>query len=618
MIIYTSFKIFNKKMKLLYVKKYTYLSIILLFNNYLFCQSTSERVPEWTKTAIWYQIFPERFFNGDTGNDPTTNDMLGGWPYSFIETWQISKWTSDWYQLQTWEKESGYDFYYNVQTRRYGGDLSGIIKKLDYLDSLGVNAIYLNPIFESPSLHKYDATMYNHIDNNFGPNPKMDKNIWENENPLDEATWEFTSADSLFIELIDQLHKRDMKIIIDGVFNHMGATNFALKDIRENGEKSIYKDWFYIIQYDTPETEKDELDYKGWFGAKDLPELREDSLGLITPIKNYIFSIVERWMDPNNDGNPSDGIDGWRLDVADMVNIHFWKDFRKKVKSINPEAYLIGEVWWEDHENNIMHSASPWLQGDVFDAIMNYRAGRSIKKWVFDKKYKIDAKAFYDSLMNMQSEIHPENLKSLMNIFGTHDTERLGTMVKNPDIPIDHLWTPENNPDVNIEKPNKTEYQKLKLAIGILFTIPGAPHIFYGDEAGIWGADDPDCRKPMIWSEFKYDNEITHPKAKIRNADSVFFNKPIFNWYKKLIKIRKENIELSLGNLELIYSEKNVLAFKRSYKNFSSLIIINNNDNEIIYDLTLFGIKNNISDLITKGSFSNSILLKPYSIGIFK
>ncbi|MEK7671087.1 MAG: alpha-amylase family glycosyl hydrolase, partial [Bacteroidota bacterium] len=287
----------------------------------------------WAKEAVWYQIFPERFRNGDKNNDPTVNDIRGSWPHDELKEWHISSWTGDWYTLQPWEEANGKGFYYNAQLRRYGGDLQGVIDKLDYLKKLGINAIYLNPIFESPSLHKYDATMYHHVDNNFGPDPEGDRRIWSSENPADPKSWKWTSADKRFLKLLSEAHKRNMRVIIDGVFNHVGMTFWAIEDVKKNGEKSTYKDWFTVKSYDNPATPENEFSYDGWFGVKELPELREDANGLLPGSREHIQAIVKRWGDPNSDGNPSDGVDGWRLDVADMVAIPFWQDFRKWVRA---------------------------------------------------------------------------------------------------------------------------------------------------------------------------------------------------------------------------------------------------------------------------------------------
>ena len=275
--------------------------------------------------------------------------MKGAWPYSTPSDWQIHPWTSDWYKLQLWETGTGHDFYWNAGLRRYGGDLQGIINKLDYIQDLGITAIYLNPVFESPSLHKYDASMFHHIDNNFGPNPDLDREIWKQEDPGNPATWKWTSADSLFLQLIKECHDRNIKIIIDGVFNHVGTTFWAFQDILKNQEKSLYKDWFTIKKWDDPKTEENEFDYEYWMGARDLPEFKEDENGLVDVVKQHIHAIVKRWMDPNQDGDPSDGIDGWRLDVAEKVNIKFWQEFRIVDKrnqsgSIHNRRTLVGRL----------------------------------------------------------------------------------------------------------------------------------------------------------------------------------------------------------------------------------------------------------------------------------
>jgi len=185
------------------------------------------RVPEWARDAVWYQIFPERFRNGDPQNDPTVDDVVLSYPFNRPADWHVSTWTGDWYALQPWEKATGKTFYEIVHQRRYGGDLQGVLDKLDYLKDLGVTALYFNPLFESPSLHKYDATMYHHIDNNFGPDPAGDARMWASERPEDPATWQWTSADRLFLKVVDEAHQRGMRVIIDGVFNHVGTTFWA-------------------------------------------------------------------------------------------------------------------------------------------------------------------------------------------------------------------------------------------------------------------------------------------------------------------------------------------------------------------------------------------------------
>jgi glycosidase len=369
------------------------------------------RVPEWAKTAVWYQIFPERFANGDKNNDPTPHDMEGAWPYSTPKGWQISPWTSDWFKLQPWEKANGHDFYWNNGVRRYGGDLQGVIDHLDYLKKLGITAIYFNPLFESPSHHKYDTGMYHHIDNNFGPNPKEDEKIWATEDPGNPTTWKWTSADSLFLRFISKAHKMGFKVIIDGVFNHVGTSFWAFKDVVKNQQNSKYKNWFNIKSWDDPNTPQNEFEYEGWNGVKDLPEIKKDPVyGLEKDFGEHIHTNVKRWMDPNADGNPSDGIDGWRLDVAEKVNISFWKMFRNWVKEENPNAYITGEIWWENWQINQMFDASPWLQGDSFDGVMNYKFACAVKNFIADQKDQISPEAYTDSIRALKKDYPPENL----------------------------------------------------------------------------------------------------------------------------------------------------------------------------------------------------------------
>ena len=193
-------------------------------------------VPKWAKQVVWYQIFPERFHNGDQGNDPTLDDIKGAWPHNYTSPFQISPWTSDWYKLQPWE-DDGEGFYYHAQRRRYGGDLQGVLDKLDYLQELGITAIYFNPLFESPSLHKYDGTTYHHIDDNFGPDPAGDREIMARETPDDPATWQWTSADKLFLKLLDECHRRDIRVIIDGVFQSRGTQFFRVRRFESESGK---------------------------------------------------------------------------------------------------------------------------------------------------------------------------------------------------------------------------------------------------------------------------------------------------------------------------------------------------------------------------------------------
>ncbi|MFM9984534.1 MAG: alpha-amylase family glycosyl hydrolase [Flavobacteriales bacterium] len=240
-------------------------------------------VPDWAKHAIWYQVFPDRFRNGDPSNDPTIEQLRGADPQEMPKAWQVHPWGSDWYKLQDYEKQNGEpEMWKHILRRRYGGDLQGILDKLDYLQELGITAIYLNPVFEAPSLHKYDGATYHHIDPNFGPDPEGDRKLMATENPADPKSWVWTKADELALKLIDEVHKRGMKIIFDGVFNHMGINSFAFQDLLKNQENSIYKDWFIVKSWNDPETGKG-FDYEGWWGVKSLPELRDPARPPLAP-----------------------------------------------------------------------------------------------------------------------------------------------------------------------------------------------------------------------------------------------------------------------------------------------------------------------------------------------
>ncbi|MDR3626603.1 MAG: glycoside hydrolase family 13 protein [Ignavibacteriaceae bacterium] len=583
------------------------------------------RVPGWAKDAIWYQIFPERFDNGDKTNDPAPHDMEGAWPYKIPDGWHISPWTSDWYKLQPWEKADGHDFYWNAGVRRYGGDLQGVINRLDYLHKLGITAIYLNPIFESPSLHKYDTRMYHHVDNNFGPNPKEDEKIWASENPADPSTWKWTSADSLFLSLIKKCHKLGMKIIIDGVFNHVGTSFWAFQDVVKNQEKSPFKDWFKIKSFDNPNTPENEFEYEGWNGVKDLPEIKKDEhTGLVEGFGEHIHAIIKRWMAPN--GNASNGIDGWRLDVAEKVNIVFWEQFRAWVKEENPNAYITGEIWWDDWQKNKMFNASPWLQGDSFDGVMNYRFAQAVKSFVVDIKDQISPEAFSDSIKAIEADYPKENLFVLQNLMDSHDVDRISSQIVNPDRWFDHNADPGQNKSYLVRRPNNEEIQKQKLIAAIQMTMPGAPMIYYGDEAGMWGGDDPDCRKPMVWPGVKYETEVSDPLGRKRDPDKVAFDTKLFNWYRRLISIRNANKILSEGSLEFIYTDNTnkVLGYKRTLNNDTILVILNNSSKNNLVTMKLDYSKSksvSLRNLITGEEIivdnnNLKVLLKPYEMKI--
>ena len=583
------------------------------------------KVPDWAKRVVWYQIFPERFNNSDKTNDPDLSSLEGSWPHDSKSDWLIHPWTSDWYELQPYEKENGKDIWFNIQRRRYGGDIQGIIDKLDYLKDLGIGAIYLNPVFEAPSSHKYDGATYHHIDPHFGPDPQADKNLILSEIPDDPSTWVWTSADKHFFKLIEEVHRRGMKIIIDGVFNHMGLNSWAFKDVVEKQRKSKYKDWFSIKSWE----DEGKFDYEGWFGVRELPELREDENGIVEGPKDYIFNITRRWMDPNGDGIPDDGIDGWRLDVAFCVKHQFWKDWRNLVKSINPNSYITAEII-DSPEANL-----DYLQGDEFDAVMNYNFLFSTAEYFIDDKSKISASQFIKDLDYLRNLYHEEVTYSMQNLFGSHDTQRILSHILNRDKYKIRNWGETfqkwkgSNPDYNISKPGKYEKDIFKLMLIFQMTYVGAPYIYYGDEVGMWGANDPCCRKPMLWENLQYQTESFLPNQISKSSpDLVDVDLEIFNHYKKLIAIRNKFSVLQTGKFEtlLVDDEKDLIVFRR-FDDINEIIVfinrskkqaalkLNVTHNEFYTDLLnnnkLVHIENNAIQLNIE-PFGGSILLRDY------
>ncbi|MEM6396371.1 MAG: glycoside hydrolase family 13 protein [Bacteroidota bacterium] len=536
--------------------------------------------PPWAAEAVWYQIFVERFRNGDTNNDPRLEDVQPGFIDTFPETWSITPWNWDWYQAEDWMADikrrddlppEQFDrFSRGLQMRRFGGDLQGVLEKVDYLKEIGVNAIYFNPLNDAPSLHKFDARHYRHIDRNFGPDPAGDVAIMAREDPGDPSTWKFTAADKLFLELVDSLHRNDIKVVVDYSFNHTGADFWALHDVREQGRASAYADWYAIEEYDDPDTPEDEFAYEGWFGIKSLPVLAENNEpvpgyeqgeGYIYPItggfkseslKEHIFAVADRWLDPNGDGDPSDGIDGYRLDVAVEVGLDFWRDFRRSVRATNPEAYLVGEVWWQHWPDKLI-DPSIYLQGDMFDAVMNYRWYKMARGAVAGRPELVSPSEFGPYWDSLQVGFEHEFALAMMNVASSHDSPRLATSLAN-DFPYKAGQGPKGNPDYRADKPGDETWLRRQLPLLVQqFTWVGAPQIYYGEEVGMWGADDPDCRKPMLWPEDGTRIEYTHPDGLPQEPDTLNWTdeyvRKRYDAYQALIDLRKSNPTLVYGEI---------------------------------------------------------------------
>jgi glycosidase len=533
-------------------------------------------VPAWAKDVVWYQIFVERFRNGDKSNDPTLYDTEGSWPHMRPDGWAPTPWSQDWYRQEPWAEATGEEFYRTVQMRRYGGDLQGIIDQMDYLQDLGVTALYLNPINDAPSLHKYDARNYRHIDRNFGPDPRGDEARMAAEDPTDPATWVWTAADTLFLALVDEVHRRGMRIIVDYSWNHTGITFWAWKDVLENQADSPYAGWYEIERFDDPSTpDTSEFAYSGWAGVPTLPEWKKIGRAegsrrgaiegtLVPGVREHVLNVTRRWLDPNADGDPSDGVDGFRLDVAEIVPLGFWRDYRRFVRGFNPEAYLVGEVWWEEWPET-MYDPAPWLQGDVFDAVMNYRWYMPTRSFFAGAPPELTASQYVAALDSAAAGIGPDHLQAMMNLTASHDSPRFGTSVYNPSR-YKYQVNPRENPDYRIDRPDERTRRIQRMILVQQFTYAGAPHIWNGDEVGMWGADDPDPRKPMVWADLEYEDESTHPFGQPRRRDPVAPDMELFRVYRDLIALRNGNLRLFVeGDLAylLIDDARGLLVYER-------------------------------------------------------
>ena len=529
--------------------------------------------PAWAQDAVWYQIFPERFANGDPANDPTRASLEN--PDAVGEDWAVTPWTADWYARAPWETARGPDFYDDgVFDRRLGGDLQGVIDRIPYLDSLGVPAVYFNPVFWAASLHKYDATSYHHIDPFFGPDPAGDVAMVADET-ADPNTWVWTSADRLFLDMVDAFHQRGIRVVIDGVFNHTGTRFWAFEDVRERQQASPVADWYEVTAWDDPATEADEFDWNGWWGYKPLAVLAntEDGTDLHPGVKAHVVDITRRWMDPNGDGDPSDGVDGWRLDVAGEVPDGFWRDWNALVADLNPDAITVAEEWGD---------ARDYLDRTGFHSTMNYHAlAIPLDAFAFDGR--IDAATFADEVTSRFDAFPEATRPALMNILAGHDTDRLASMIVNGRLGghFDRLAGPRDTTTYLVRAPNDDERDLQRAVVLLQMALPGAPLVYYGDEAGMWGADDPDDRKPMVWPDLVYADESLAPRGLTRDPDPVAFDRDLFAFYRRAIALRQSDAVLRRGTLQTLAAEGRAVTFGRTLDGDRRVVAFNAGDTSV-------------------------------------
>ena len=507
--------------------------------------------PDWAKGAVMYQIFTDRFYNGDKSNDVETNE------YYYIGDYSQ--------RVTNWDKYPA-----NMGVREfYGGDLQGVMDKLDYLQELGVEVVYFNPLFVSPSNHKYDIQDYDYIDPHYGkivddggevlPNGVTDNSQATKYKKRTTGLKNLEASNELFIKLVEELHRRGMKVILDGVFNHCGSFNKWMDRERiYEGEEdyepgayvsadSPYRSYFRFFK-EGPENWPYNGNYDGWWGHDTLPKLNyEDSVKL----ENYILYIGRKWV------SPPYNVDGWRLDVAadlgrsNEYNHEFWQKFRRAVKDANPNALILAEHYGDP---------SDWLKGDEWDTVMNYDAFMEPVTWFLTgmEKHSDEAREellgnidnFIGSMAHHMSNMLTPSLQVAMNELSNHDHSRFLTRTNHMVGRVEHL-----GPEAANEYVNKAVMRE---AVVMQMTWVGAPTVYYGDEAGVCGFTDPDNRRTYPWGH--EDQEL-------------------IAFHKEAIRIHKEHPALKTGSLKILGGEENILSYAR-FKGHDRIIVVINNRSE--------------------------------------
>ena len=634
-------------------------------------------VPNWAKEAIWYNIFPDRFYNGNHYNDPIFNEF-GPEAFkpnilheqNFVEEYKWEKsnnvishfdrnrWTSDFREQTIWEKLGEREIDYSLKyARMYGGDLQGIKEKIPYMKELGINAVWLNPVFFSYQNHKYGANDFRHISPDFGTIKTSGEthgveinrnNQYGNKSYVDvlgnkattsselkllevnlkgenrgkngygetedPATWVWTESDLIMVDLIKEFHKNGIRVIFDGVFNHSSSEHWTFNMVLADGENSKYKDWYKFTDFGQHVQITDDMSdeqafetlianrkrtiYNAWGGFDSLPEFNTFN----QEYKEYIFNITRKWM-YGPDGKESenwmedDGIDGWRLDVPNCLeNQNFWNEWREVVKGSKKDSYITAELWG--------NASGDINGGNKFDTVMNYEWLKTVIGFFINQsreggvRYKLKAQDFFNELREKRTWYPYQALQASQNLNGSHDTDRLYSRIVNdvvgrnleegkqlekgyngirPDLASNY------HPNTTIDWRNSPIKPKdiLKLISIFQMTYIGAPMLFYGDEVGMWGATDPYCRKPMLWKEFLYDDEKNPSHINQNEVYSQKVDSDLFEWYKKLIRIRLENKTLVYGKFREIFAdnERDVIAYERVIEDQLIIVVINNSFN---------------------------------------
>ncbi|MBQ9505054.1 MAG: glycoside hydrolase family 13 protein [Lachnospiraceae bacterium] len=515
------------------------------------------KIPKWAHGAVMYQIYTDRFFNGDPSNDVESNEYyyIGGY----------SRKVTDWSKVPD---EFGVREF-------YGGDLEGVMQKLPYLKNMGVEVIYFNPLFVSPSNHKYDIQDYDNIDPHYGKIVNDGGSLLpDGENENSKATKyirrvtspeNLQASNELFAKFVATAHEYGIRVIIDGVFNHCGSFNKWMdrERIYENAEgfekgayiakDSPYNSFFKFMNDKWPYNGA----YDGWWGHDTLPKLNyEDSPKLV----EYILNIGRKWVSPPYNA------DGWRLDVAadlghsQAFNHEFWKKFRRAVKEANPNAIILAEHYGD---------CEPWLRGDEWDSIMNYDAFMEPLTWFLTgmEKHSDDFRpdllnnsdAFWGSMLNRQAAMNQGSLETAMNELSNHDHSRFLTRTNHKVGRIATLGA--KAADEGVDKAVMRE------AVLIQMTWIGSPTIYYGDEAGVTGFTDPDNRRTYPWGDEDFE---------------------LIDFHRACVRIHKENEELKTGSLLNLLSGPGYISYGRFNQTDCCVVVVNNNDHDVELDIPVW------------------------------
>ena len=507
------------------------------------------KTPDWAKGAVMYQIMVDRFNNGDKSNDVMTNE------YAYIGR-GVSK-------VENWVEPPAVD-----GTRQfYGGDLQGVIDKLEYLEKLGVEVIYFNPIFVSPSNHKYDTQDYDYIDPHFGKivndNGKLLKDGDNNNEHAQRYKVRTTdlanleASNKLFVELVEKAHAHGIKIIIDGVFNHCGSFNKWMDKEKFYTKNKNYKSGAYISK-DSPynlyfkfleDRWPDNNSFEGWWGFDTLPKLNYEGS---KELCDYIIEVGKKWV------SPPYNVDGWRLDVAadlghsQEFNHEFWKKFRKAVKEANPEAIILAEHYGD---------ANSWLQGDQWDTIMNYDGFMDPVTWFLtgvDKHsdnsnpgMRGDAGTFKLTMQYQMSRMQNQSLLVAMNELSNHDHSRFLTRTNRMVGRVGTAGTAAASQDI--------DEAIFKQGVVMQMTLPGAPTLYYGDEAGVCGWTDPDNRRTYPWGHENFE---------------------ILEFYREAIAIHRQHKVFKTGSYKPLVEQRDLLCYGRFDMDNAAFVAINTSDTD--------------------------------------